>query len=72
MPDARRIRFRVGVNLGDIIVEGSGVYGDDVHDRPHSREDSHAHQMPLKVGLTGRLLTRVVSLVLIALAVLRH
>ncbi len=30
LPDERRIRLRIGVNLGDIIVEGSDIYGDGV------------------------------------------
>jgi TolB-like protein len=30
-PDERRIRLRIGVNLGDIIVEGSDIYGDGVN-----------------------------------------
>ena len=30
-PDDRRIRLRIGVNLGDIIVEGSDIYGDGVN-----------------------------------------
>ncbi len=31
LPEERRIRLRVGVNLGDIIVEGSDIYGDGVN-----------------------------------------
>lgn len=31
LPEARRIRFRIGVNLGDIIVEGDDIYGDGVN-----------------------------------------
>jgi len=31
MPIDRRIEFRVGVNLGDIIVEGDDIYGDGVN-----------------------------------------
>ena len=31
MPKERRIRLRIGVNLGDIIVEGSDIYGDGVN-----------------------------------------
>ena len=30
-PDARQIRFRIGVNLGDVIVEGDDIYGDGVN-----------------------------------------
>jgi class 3 adenylate cyclase len=29
--DDRRIRLRIGINLGDIIVEGSDIYGDGVN-----------------------------------------
>ncbi len=31
LPEDRRIRLRIGVNLGDIIVEGSDIYGDGVN-----------------------------------------
>jgi TolB-like protein len=31
LPEKRRIRLRIGVNLGDIIVEGSDIYGDGVN-----------------------------------------
>jgi len=30
-PDERRIKLRIGVNLGDIIIEGSDIYGDGVN-----------------------------------------
>jgi adenylate cyclase len=30
-PDAPRIEFRIGVNLGDVIVEGDDIYGDGVN-----------------------------------------
>jgi adenylate cyclase len=30
-PDARRMRFRIGINLGDVMVEGSDIYGDGVN-----------------------------------------
>src|SRR6202048_2265848 len=29
--DERRIRFRIGVNLGDIIVDGDDIFGDGVN-----------------------------------------
>ena len=29
--DERRIRFRMGINLGDVIVEGDDLYGDGVN-----------------------------------------
>jgi len=31
VPDARRIRFRIGVNLGDVIVEEHDIFGDGVN-----------------------------------------
>jgi adenylate cyclase len=31
LPDDRRIALRIGVNLGDVIVEGSDIYGDGVN-----------------------------------------
>jgi len=31
LPDTERIRLRIGVNLGDIIVEGDDIYGDGVN-----------------------------------------
>ena len=31
VPDERRMQFRIGINLGDVIVEGDGIYGDGVN-----------------------------------------
>jgi class 3 adenylate cyclase len=31
VPEAERIRFRIGVNQGDVIVEGQDIYGDGVN-----------------------------------------
>jgi class 3 adenylate cyclase len=31
MPEERRIRFRVGINLGDVIVEDNDIFGDGVN-----------------------------------------
>jgi adenylate cyclase len=31
VPDARRIEFRIGVNLGDVIVEPNDIYGGGVN-----------------------------------------
>src|SRR5450432_2305330 len=30
-PDAERIRYRIGVNLGDVIVQGDDIYGEGVN-----------------------------------------
>ena len=31
VPDDQRIEFRIGINLGDVIVEGDDIYGDGVN-----------------------------------------
>ena len=31
VPDTRRMRFRIGVNLGDVMVEGDNLFGDGVN-----------------------------------------
>ena len=31
VPEARRIRFRIGINLGDVIAEGEDIFGDGVN-----------------------------------------
>lgn len=31
LPEERRMRFRIGVNLGDVLADGSGLYGDGVN-----------------------------------------
>ncbi|MCH8882006.1 MAG: adenylate/guanylate cyclase domain-containing protein [SAR324 cluster bacterium] len=31
LPEARRMRFRIGINLGEVLVEGDEIYGDGVN-----------------------------------------
>src|SRR5271165_6215690 len=31
LPDERRIRFRIGINLGDVIADGEDIFGDGVN-----------------------------------------
>src|SRR5271155_4246904 len=31
LPDAHLMRFRIGINLGDVMVDGSDIYGDGVN-----------------------------------------
>jgi adenylate cyclase len=31
LPEAKRIRYRIGVNLGEVVVEGDDIYGDGVN-----------------------------------------
>jgi len=41
LPDKRRMNFRIGVNLGDLVVEGERIYGDGVNIA--ARVESLAH-----------------------------
>jgi adenylate cyclase len=31
LPDGKRIRYRIGINLGDVIIDGDDIYGDGVN-----------------------------------------
>ena len=31
LPDERKMEYRIGINVGDVIVEGEGLYGDGVN-----------------------------------------
>src|SRR4051794_16368245 len=31
LPEDRRIRYRIGINLGDVIVDGPSIYGDGIN-----------------------------------------
>src|SRR4030043_1826251 len=31
LPESRRMAFRIGINLGDVIEEGNAIYGDGVN-----------------------------------------
>jgi adenylate cyclase len=31
LPESERIRYRIGINLGDVIIDGDTIYGDDVN-----------------------------------------
>jgi adenylate cyclase len=31
LPDERQLAFRIGINLGDVVVEGDDLYGDGVN-----------------------------------------
>ena len=31
IPEDRRIAFRIGINIGDVIIEGDDIYGDGVN-----------------------------------------
>jgi len=40
-PEERRVRFRVGVNLGDVIAEGDDIFGDGVNVAARLVLDTH-------------------------------
>jgi adenylate cyclase len=31
LPESRKMRFRIGINLGDVLVDGDRIYGDGVN-----------------------------------------
>jgi adenylate cyclase len=31
LPDARKMQYRIGINVGDVVVEGERLYGDGVN-----------------------------------------
>ena len=31
LPEDRRIRYRIGINLGDVIIDGETIYGDGIN-----------------------------------------
>ena len=45
MPDERRIRFRIGVNLGDVIAEENEIFGDGVNGRLGDDFVRHAREI---------------------------
>lgn len=49
VPDARMIVFRIGINLGDVIVDGDDIHGDGVNVAAHLQELAQ----PGSVFLTG-------------------
>ncbi len=55
VPEARRIEFRVGVNLGDIIVDGDDIYGNGVN--VAARLETLAE--PGGICISGRVLDQV-------------
>ena len=52
LPEHRQMQFRIGINLGDVIVEGERLYGDGVNiaARLESLADSRRH-LHLRHGL---------------------
>ena len=52
VPADRRIEFRVGINLGDVIIEGDDIYGDGVN--VAARLESLAEPGGLSVSATVR------------------
>src|SRR5260221_8714514 len=56
MPDGQRIVFRVGINLGDVIVEGKDIYGDGVNiaARLEGRSEEHTSELQSHSDLVCR------------------
>ena len=55
LPEERRLRFRVGLHLGDVIVDGDSIAGDGVNIA--ARIQSHAE--PGGIALSGAFLDQV-------------
>jgi adenylate cyclase len=47
VPEAKRIEFRIGVNLGDIVIEGDDIHGDGVNVAARLQETSAAGGLTL-------------------------
>jgi class 3 adenylate cyclase len=48
IPADCRIEFRVGINVGDIIIDGDDIYGDGVNVAARLAEPSHARRQSHK------------------------
>src|SRR5690349_7891434 len=49
LPEDRRVRYRIGINLGEVIVDGGTIYGDGVNvaaqgSRTRSAGDQRGHE----------------------------
>src|SRR5438270_3631147 len=47
--EARRMRFRIGINVGDIMVKEGDIFGDGVKDRKSTRLNSSHSQISYAV-----------------------
>src|SRR5262245_41303335 len=54
LPDQRRMEFRIGINLGDVVVEGERIYGDGVNIAARLGEFSK-RRSPYQSGVAGRM-----------------
>jgi adenylate cyclase len=52
LPPDQRMEFRIGVNSGDVMVEGEQIYGDDVNVRPPGK--SGGTRRHLHIGCSSR------------------
>ena len=52
-PGIRPLRFRIGINIGDVIVEGDNLYGDGVNAQIAARLESIAHPGSICVSAKG-------------------
>jgi hypothetical protein len=65
LPENRRMRFRIGVNLGDVIEEGERIYGDGVNiaarDGSHIWAKRYDHQLEDLFALQDRITMEVME-----------
>jgi adenylate cyclase len=50
VPEDRRIAFRIGVNIGDIIIDGNDIFGDGVNIAARLQEIADPGQARRKSG----------------------
>jgi hypothetical protein len=53
-PDDKRLLFRVGINIGDIIVEAHDIFGDGEHDSRASANPAASVSLPLTIRFAAR------------------
>src|SRR6516225_4154722 len=53
MPEERRIRFRIGINLGDVIVEEHDIFGDGVNVAARLESLAEPGGICVRDGLSG-------------------
>jgi class 3 adenylate cyclase len=62
LAEERRLRFRIGVNLGDVIADGDDIYGDGRETRSESMRSSLTPTLMRISGQTGSTATPAICL----------